>query len=325
MDRRRSTAELRLPDDMLANVLGRLPPRSLVASRCVHKHWRSIIDARHLLRTDLLPLRLDGFFCNPLDLECCPSFFARPSTTRRITGCRLDFSDTLKGYPDIIDHCNGLLLLWESVVNPATIALSNDKYQMIKSPTAGAKLGEYPLSYLGKSEKGVYSALLHRDADSLPHCRVWLLNERCGQMEWVLKTEMSLVDNIPLHFTNKYSKPWSVSCKKGEACEQEELDEWDFDDGSVFETKDNKGNRPYWCGMVFLGFHPYKRDCLLLCTFFQIIKSGILSFEYFKGSRVGHPGCMGNGKLISIHSMLDGEVVRKQLSRSSKVGMVWNI
>nr|CAB3495227.1 unnamed protein product [Digitaria exilis] len=115
MDRRRSTAELRLPDDMLANVLGRLPPRSLVASRCVHKHWRSIIDARHLLRTDLLPLRLDGFFCNPLDLECCPSFFARPSTTRRITGCRLDFSDTLKGYPDIIDHCNGLLLLWESV------------------------------------------------------------------------------------------------------------------------------------------------------------------------------------------------------------------
>lgn len=135
---------------------------------------------------------------------------------------------------------------------------------MIKAPTAGAKLGEYPHSYLGKSEKGVYSALLHRDGDSLPHCQVWLLNELCGQMEWVLKTEMSLVDNIPLHFPNKYSKPWTVSCKE-EADEQEELDEWDFDDGIVFETKDNKANKPYWYGMVFLGFHPYK-EIVFFCV-----------------------------------------------------------
>ncbi|KAF8728136.1 hypothetical protein HU200_018719 [Digitaria exilis] len=82
---------------MLANVLGRLPPRTLAASRCVRKHWCSVIDARRLLRADLLPLRLDGFFCSPSDLKCRPSFFARPSTMRRITGCRLDISNTLKG------------------------------------------------------------------------------------------------------------------------------------------------------------------------------------------------------------------------------------
>ncbi|CAN6164199.1 unnamed protein product [Urochloa humidicola] len=81
-----------LHDDELANVLGRIGPRSLAASRIVCKHWRSIIDARRLLRADLLPLHLDGFFCNPSDVQSYPSFFARPSTMRRITG-RLNFLD----------------------------------------------------------------------------------------------------------------------------------------------------------------------------------------------------------------------------------------
>lgn len=55
-------AVLLLPDDMLADVLRRLPPSSLAASRCVRKQWCSIIDARCLLHVDLLPLQLDGFF-----------------------------------------------------------------------------------------------------------------------------------------------------------------------------------------------------------------------------------------------------------------------
>ncbi|CAN6351109.1 unnamed protein product [Urochloa humidicola] len=113
-----------LPDDMLANVLGRLPPSSLAASRCVRKHWCSLIDARRLLRADLLPLRLDAFYANPTDLEFRPSFFAPPSAMRRITGHLLDFSDFFEGteipYMDIRDHCNGLLLLWDRVINPAT-------------------------------------------------------------------------------------------------------------------------------------------------------------------------------------------------------------
>jgi hypothetical protein len=32
----------RLPDDMLANILGRVPPNSLAASRCVREHWCSV-------------------------------------------------------------------------------------------------------------------------------------------------------------------------------------------------------------------------------------------------------------------------------------------
>ncbi|KAK3150652.1 hypothetical protein QOZ80_3AG0235940 [Eleusine coracana subsp. coracana] len=114
-----------LPDDLLIGIFGRLPPCSLAATRCVRKNWCAIIDNRRLLRTDLLPLRLDGFFF----LEEVPGllpqryFFSRSSTGCKISG-NLDFLyDDEYSYDDcpwILDHCNGLLLLWELVVNPAT-------------------------------------------------------------------------------------------------------------------------------------------------------------------------------------------------------------
>ncbi|KAJ1294717.1 hypothetical protein BS78_01G167200 [Paspalum vaginatum] len=121
----------RLPDDMVAAVLCRLSPSTLAAARCVCKRWCSIVDGRCLLRarTDLLlPLRLDGIFCNYDPDNLCeprPCFFARPSTARRIAG-DLDFF-IVNGHRkntdrQIMDHCNGLLLLgWDmAVVNPAT-------------------------------------------------------------------------------------------------------------------------------------------------------------------------------------------------------------
>ncbi|CAL5049887.1 unnamed protein product [Urochloa decumbens] len=395
-----------LPDDMLANILGRLPPRSLAASRCVGKHWCSLIDGRRLLRADLLPLRLDAFFFNPNDFEYCPSSFARPS--RRFL---LDFSDhtTRKEFPahmDIGDHCNGLLLLRQMVlVNPATrqwanlpdfpgprlspwavmypdfylvydpfmvspqqfevfaipsfnlerppnsdeeeeeeeeeevvdpsaewppspftthvfcsrkwrweersfvrqgepagtiadmrrsgrfdrqavyfqgalyvhcqndsvmrIALSDDTYQVIEPPVPETTpFGEDPPpSYLGKSAKGVYFALLdnYYDGDNFPRCSVWWLN---GQMEWVLKCNIGLVENIPVHpFAREYSKQWTKNYKKAAPGHDELNDEWDFDDGIVLESIDNnKPKEPYgqYC-MGFLGFHPCK-EIVFFCV-----------------------------------------------------------
>ncbi|CAN6328353.1 unnamed protein product [Urochloa humidicola] len=416
-----------LPDDMLANVLGRLPPSSLAASRCVRKHWCSLIDARRLLRADLLPLRLDAFFVNPTDMECRPSFFAPHSAMRRITGHLLDFSDFFEGaefpYMDIRGHCNGMLLLADMVVNPATrqwtslpeypeglpmtmasmtglmspecylvydpmvspqhyevfiipsfrlcysrppdiisddddgdeikptsleeemlsaewppspytahvfssrkrrweersfvrqgepagtvadvmrsdrgrrqgvyfrralyvhcqddsvirIALSDDRYEVIKSPAAEAKhFGkDPPFSYLGKSEKGVYFVLLHQWYDS--YCRIWLLNELCGKMEWVVKSNINIVEEIPLcHFANdEYNEPWTVAHHDKEApLTQDELDEWDFDDGIILKTTDNKSDEPCWSyAIVFLGFHPYK-EIIFFC-----ISSTALSYH----------------------------------------------
>ncbi|KAF7037209.1 hypothetical protein CFC21_047645 [Triticum aestivum] len=110
-----------LPDGVLASVLRRLAPRSLAASRCVCKSWCDVVDDWRLLRTDLLPLSLSGIFFMEEIFPALPKFFASPSIDGKIAA-RLDYLDTkFEGYLHIMDHCNGLLLLWDQlVVNPAT-------------------------------------------------------------------------------------------------------------------------------------------------------------------------------------------------------------
>jgi hypothetical protein len=118
-----------LPDDLLADVLRRLPPRGLAVSKCVCKSWLAIVDARRLLRADLLPLSLGGLFIN-FHNYYLSEFFAPHSDRPCISG-KHDYlpqagSDSW-GYVD--DHCNGLVLIHENddngdqigyVLNPAT-------------------------------------------------------------------------------------------------------------------------------------------------------------------------------------------------------------
>ncbi|KAK1626284.1 hypothetical protein QYE76_000599 [Lolium multiflorum] len=127
-----------LPDDVLAAVLRRVPPRWLAASRCVCRAWRDAVDGRRLLRADLLPLTLAGLFVH-FNEHKYPEFLARPSSSS--TTCSRAVSGDLSFLPsasphcgyfweegcvdwrdfNIQDHCNGLLLLLNnSVVNPAT-------------------------------------------------------------------------------------------------------------------------------------------------------------------------------------------------------------
>uniref|UniRef100_A0A0D9ZBB5 F-box domain-containing protein n=1 Tax=Oryza glumipatula TaxID=40148 RepID=A0A0D9ZBB5_9ORYZ len=119
-----------LPDDVLAEVLRRLAPRSLAACRCVCKPWRDLVDDRRLLRADLLPRSLAGIFVN---FHCLYSseFFARPPSggsggATAISG-NFDFLPPKDEYDQyrhhqVEDHCNGLLLIRfrDLVVNPAT-------------------------------------------------------------------------------------------------------------------------------------------------------------------------------------------------------------
>ncbi|XP_048546202.1 uncharacterized protein LOC125525243 [Triticum urartu] len=111
-----------VPDDVLAGILRLLAPCGLAASRCVCKAWRRVIDDRGLLRADLLPRSLGGIFLNYQDIWST-QFLSRPMTGATISG-RLDY--TVPGEPDLMppiyvqDHCNGLLLLYHCVVNPAT-------------------------------------------------------------------------------------------------------------------------------------------------------------------------------------------------------------
>ncbi|XP_071678595.1 uncharacterized protein [Lolium perenne] len=123
----------RLANDELADVLRRLAPRWLAASRCVCKAWQTVIDDRRLLRADLLPLSLSGIFVH-LEGHRFAELFSRPSSSAgpAISGNFLDFipstltpsstpwvEDSTNDY-SISDHCNGLLLLQNYVVNPAT-------------------------------------------------------------------------------------------------------------------------------------------------------------------------------------------------------------
>ncbi|TVT99691.1 hypothetical protein EJB05_54888, partial [Eragrostis curvula] len=99
-----------LPDDVLAVVFRRLAPRSLAASRCVCKAWRDVIDARRLLRPDLLPHAVRGIFLEYTHLDY-PVFLARPSAGPAVDG-KLGFllESARASFLTLLDHCNGLSL-----------------------------------------------------------------------------------------------------------------------------------------------------------------------------------------------------------------------
>uniref|UniRef100_K3Z0P0 F-box domain-containing protein n=2 Tax=Setaria italica TaxID=4555 RepID=K3Z0P0_SETIT len=114
-----------LPEDVLADVLRRLAPRWLATSRCVCRSWRATVDNRGLLSAvaDLLPRTVAGIFLQHSS-TWMSSFLARPSVGPMVSA---DLDYTFSGDGDKIydsfevrDHCNGLLLLQNCVVNPAT-------------------------------------------------------------------------------------------------------------------------------------------------------------------------------------------------------------
>ncbi|CAL4923341.1 unnamed protein product [Urochloa decumbens] len=118
----------RLTDDLIVEILSRLPVKSLCRFRCVSKLWRGLIS--HPDHRKKLPQTLAGFFYHTTSRERFPES-ARHFTN--VTGWgeplirpSLSF---LPGHIDILDCCNGLLLCRSQtaasasqyiVCNPAT-------------------------------------------------------------------------------------------------------------------------------------------------------------------------------------------------------------
>ncbi|XP_044452691.1 uncharacterized protein [Triticum aestivum] len=172
-----------LPEDMLADVLRHLAPRWLAASRCVCRDWRATVDARRLLRADLLPLSFHGIFLH-FDAHTFPELFARPSSSSTgglaISG-GLDFlpdaNTSIKipqhGYRKgcrygIVDHCNGLLLLGNRyVVNPATRRC----HHLPLCPPAP----KLPLQMVGHVRQITFNRYLVFDPMVSPHYEVFVI------------------------------------------------------------------------------------------------------------------------------------------------------
>uniref|UniRef100_A0A0D9XE59 F-box domain-containing protein n=1 Tax=Leersia perrieri TaxID=77586 RepID=A0A0D9XE59_9ORYZ len=384
-------AEL-LPSDVLELILRRLTPspRSLAACRRVCKEWRAVVDAHcPPPHPDLLPLSLAGIFLAQFffEHEYLPDFFG-PRDCRHKAGRRIfpkiDYVDDART-PDleVIDHCNGLLLMYQHVVNPATrrwpccdeylvfdptvsphyevfsipgsflfnpdstvesvvrqlewppspfvvnvyssatgrwekrslarrgeaagtvadvlhspptsanhlygvtwrgvlyvqmnngdvirISLSDDKYQVIKSPS-DIDMNHSPYIYLGKSEKTVYCASIEHYKNH-QRLQVFLLHElhRDGDdpIEWILIHDVSL-DQIMADFrwNPEAAEPWIQHDMDGSSHNEEEMSKddespgWNSEDDSIVYTADMVG----WGtngSTCIVGFHPFREIIFL--------------------------------------------------------------
>ncbi|XP_020148845.1 uncharacterized protein [Aegilops tauschii subsp. strangulata] len=145
------------------------------------------------------------------------------------------------------------------------ISLSNNKYQVIKPPKGRSTLFGKDMLYIGKSEKGIYCAPVDNPV------RVWILDESCGQLEWVLR------HNISLHVdTDESSRPWTLQDvnyyegygedAKDEAIARQKFD-WDSDSDNLIDPKSMADDEsPCYTGI--LGFHPFK-EVVFLCVGLQ--------------------------------------------------------
>ncbi|KAF8708654.1 hypothetical protein HU200_030034 [Digitaria exilis] len=152
------------------------------------------------------------------------------------------------------------------------ITLWNDRYKIIKLPAEKQAFEQFD-PYLGKSQKGVYCALLSKGWSRF---RVWLLNESCGEIEWVLKIDIfclqAMVEKSPIYdYDDRYNAPWIVNYEKdmSEAGTEDES-EWDFESGVVLHETNAKATTRYK-EIYFLGFHPYIEIAFFLVSFRRVV------------------------------------------------------
>ncbi|XBH85979.1 hypothetical protein VPH35_073756 [Triticum aestivum] len=143
-------AATRLTDDLLVEILARVPAKSLARFKCVSKHWLSLtFDRSHRRR---LPQTLSGFFYSSTGEEC---FLESPVHHRRV---------------DLLDCCNGLLLCrWYDV------SARGDEFCYVVCNPATEKWVELPDS--GQAGE-VGAARLGFDQAVSPHFHVFELVEQ---------------------------------------------------------------------------------------------------------------------------------------------------
>uniref|UniRef100_A0A0D9XM99 Flavin-containing monooxygenase n=1 Tax=Leersia perrieri TaxID=77586 RepID=A0A0D9XM99_9ORYZ len=200
------------------------------------------------------------------------------------------------------------------------ISLSNEKYQVIEPPGDFSDAVQYHDFYLGKSEKGVYCATfyLYRSGG----VRIYILNESCGELEWVFKCnfdpgpvlELERIDRRGSWTLQEFEDNDNEATENGdfEATVERNFD-WDSDDndGVIVPAGPNYYHRDER-RISFLGFHPYKEVVFLS----ENISRGLAyHLNSSKLQDLGHLrpkyyDSYGNRIIFSIHT-LDGKVSRR--------------
>ena len=147
---------------------------------------------------------------------------------------------------------------------------------------------------IAKSKKGVYLVAFEEDKCLL---RVWILNESCGQMEWILKHDKDLKHALAHHrecgrlhwILEDINYNWFRSIRSlndFKEASTEQIYEWDSDNDDVqdcyYHNKESHDdNKSY--DIQILGFHPY-REILFLS---ESSETGITGLAYhLNGSKI---------------------------------------
>ncbi|KAM0903663.1 hypothetical protein ACQ4PT_018510 [Festuca glaucescens] len=233
-----AAALLLLPEDVLADVLGRLPPRLVAASRCVCKTWRDIVDGHRLLRLDL-PHTVDSIILNLYGLKSS-RFLTRPT---RGSAASADLDRTVSGKLDhlhdpsayVSDHCNGLLIIHDCVVNPATGQL--------------ARLPKCPFPSMGASF--YTNKFLAFDPVVSPYYEVFAI-PRVRNLESFVKFREPAIENLEwpppqciLHVFSSWTGRWEEKSfvREGEAA--------GIVAGMRADSKPRKRHAVYWQGALY--------------------------------------------------------------------------
>ncbi|KAM0866239.1 hypothetical protein ACQ4PT_042743 [Festuca glaucescens] len=111
MDAEHANDGVCLPDDLLLDILRRLPGRGFAVSRCVCRAWRDIVAAHAILLPHIFPRDFPGVFARYHGYDTNFALFGPPLPRdaveepryRRLSG---DYWDCY-----LQQHCNGLLLI----------------------------------------------------------------------------------------------------------------------------------------------------------------------------------------------------------------------
>ena len=144
------------------------------------------------------------------------------------------------------------------------------RVKKIKIPTTDLR-GAKP--YLGRLKNLVHYGIVYRN-----QLRIWMLNESCAHIEWLLKYEVDIDMKRPYRDINGRKLDGSWTVEEGTSSDDDEDDgsdtlisdkgvDWDSDNDDIIKVEANDDDTFRIERFDILGFHPYKKVVFLADLF----------------------------------------------------------